>query len=228
MVSVFAQDEPEKIDYPKLVASGKSLNAFVPKGWKIIAQATGDLNKDQQPDIAVVLQCADTAYIVRNQSFGVDSLNTAPRILAVLFRNKQNNGYALAVQSNHFIPRHDHPTMDEPFAGIGIDKNGVLSIDTHFWYSMGSWSTSEHTHKFRFQNNRFELIGYDAHHLHRGSGETTEYSINFSTKKMRTKQGSIEKNEPDSVKTTSFKLAQLKTLSESTASFAWEFQGLLI
>ncbi len=169
--NAYAQDEPEeKIDYPRLSSGGGSLEDFIPKGWKILSQTTGDLNKDRQPDVALVLQSTNEKYIVTDKGFGQDTLDTSPRILAVLFGNASAGGYTLTVQSNTFILRHDNPTADEPFSGMEIGKNGVLAVSFHFWYSAGSWFAGSNTYKFRYQHNRFELIGYEGDEFHRASG----------------------------------------------------------
>ena len=50
--------------------------------------------------------------------------------------------------------------MGDPFEGIEI-QNGILSIN---FFGGSSWKWS-YTDKYRFQNNRFELIGYSSNYF---------------------------------------------------------------
>src|ERR1044072_2549777 len=45
-----AQDEAARIDAKLVPAQAKDAKAFVPAGWKIEEQLTGDLNGDARPD----------------------------------------------------------------------------------------------------------------------------------------------------------------------------------
>ena len=42
--------------YPVLPQSGSKAEAFVPKGWHVLEKTEGDLNKDNLPDIAAVIE----------------------------------------------------------------------------------------------------------------------------------------------------------------------------
>ena len=89
---------------------------------------------------------------------------------------------------------------------------------------------SNHTYKFRFQNHRFELVGYDSSERHRGTGETTEYSINFSARKMTTFKMTIDDNntETTSQENNTFKLDELKSIKSLKKPFKWEFNGIYL
>lgn len=216
--------------FPELSSQGKSLNDLIPKNWKILSTSNGDLNKDGISDLVFVIENTDERNIhVNENGFGVDSINLNPRILAIYFGNV-NGGYMKNLQSNEFIILQDSPTMDEPFDGVEILKNGVLKIDFHFWFSAGSWMMSSHTYKFRFQNNQFELIGYDASEIHRATGETTDYSINFSTRKMEKITTTFDENEEETIieEKKSFKLKELKSIQSLGKPFEWEFEGIYL
>ena len=47
---VFAENFPQK---------AKSINDFVPKGWKELLVAKGDLNKDKLEDVAIIIEKDD-------------------------------------------------------------------------------------------------------------------------------------------------------------------------
>ena len=63
----------------------KNVNGFIPKGWKSILLANGDLNNDKLEDIAVVIEKTDKANILKNENLGSEYLNLNPRILLILF-----------------------------------------------------------------------------------------------------------------------------------------------
>lgn len=216
--------------FPTLSSQGKSLNELIPKKWSVLSSAEGDLNKDGITDLVFVIENTDKSnFQINENEFGKDSINLNPRILAIYFGTKSGN-YTKNLESNEFIILQDSPTMDEPFDGVEILKNGVLKINFHFWFSAGSWWMSNHSYKFRFQNNQFELIGYDANEIHRATLETHSYSINFSTRKMETTTTILDENEEEIVEkeTKSFKLKELKSIPSLGKPFEWEFEGLSI
>ena len=87
---------------------------------------------------------------------------------------------------------------------------------------------SNHKYRFRFQNNEFALIGYDSNEAHRASGETTDYSINFLTKKMKITKGNFSDDEPESVEWKEFHLEKLLTIKSIKKPFELEFNGIYL
>ena len=81
---------------------------------------------------------------------------------------------------------------------------------------------SNHQHKFRYQNNQFELIGYESSSTHRGTMKTTEHSINFSTNKMKITE-TVFNEETEEEKTTfqwkNIELERLKTVTSLKKAF---------
>lgn len=204
--------------------NGSTIKSFVPKGWKIISESTGDLNKDGLADKAIVIEDIDTKNFITNDGLGQNTLNLNPRVLLVLFKTKANS-YRLAVKNLGFIPSENDeestcladPLMQE--GGIGIEK-GLLKISYQYWLSCGSWYVTNKDYTFRFQNQKFELIGYDDFSFHRSSGEQSSTSINLSTKKMSEITGGNEFNEDENKPKTVWKfvkpskLLSLETLTD--------------
>ena len=185
----FAENFPQK---------AKSINDFVPKGWKILKDengsnfiAKGDLNKDKLEDVAIIIEKNDKKNIKKNESLGPDELNLNPRILLVLFKEK-NGTYTLAAKNDKgFIKsegNEETPTLMDTLSNISIKKN-VLKITFNYSMSAASWNTSSDTYIFRFQNNVFELIGYESDSYMRNTGEEEKVSINFSTNKVKSTTG---------------------------------------
>ncbi|UNY98595.1 hypothetical protein MQE36_16130 [Zhouia spongiae] len=114
--------------------------------------------------------------------------------------------------SHKLIVCRDYPTVDEPFEGFKISETGILSILFRLWYSAGSWDTTTYAYKFRFRQNEFVLIGLDLFKTHRGNGNTTDYSINFLTSKMKISKGLISESKPKSVEWKTFNLKTPVTL----------------
>jgi len=181
--------------YPALPRQAASAEGFVPPGWQLEAQAKGDLNGDGAADLALVLQATDPKNVVANpDGLGVDKLDTNPRILAVAFA--RNPGYELVLENHALIPRRTDPVMDDPFdsvAASGLEvARGTLRLRLGVFASAGSWSMSTIATTFRWQNGRFELIGYDRTETNRGSGEIEGLSINYLTRRAKRSQGTIE------------------------------------
>jgi len=191
-----AQDDLPPAPIPRLAAEAASPEGFVPRGWKLEVSKTGDLNGDKVPDVAMVLHGQDPKLVLRDYpGQASETFDTNPRILAVAF-GKPGGGYRLALQNATLIPRRDNPSMDDPFEGGLEIARGVLRVKIYLFMSAGGWTTFNADYAFRWQNGRFELIGYDRGEVHRGSGETTDISINFSTGRMSVTKGSIESDTP--------------------------------
>ena len=215
---------------PDLPRTGVDINELVPDGWRVLSSSVGDLNGDGTDDLAFAVQNNDPNNFEANEGLGTDSINLNPRILAIYFKSA-DSVYHKHLQSNEFILLRDSPTMDEPFDGLTIQDNGVLSIRFHFWYSAGSWYMSDHEYKFRYQNDHFELIGYESSSTHRGTMETTEHSINFLTKKMKVVATVLDEKaeeEQTTVQWKDFQLDQLKTIRSLKKPFEWSFEGVRI
>ena len=76
-IYIFGEDFPTK---------AKTVNDFIPKGWKEILITNGDLNKDKLEDTVIVIEKDDKKNIKKNDILGPDYLNLNPRILLVLFK----------------------------------------------------------------------------------------------------------------------------------------------
>ena len=193
----FAENFPQK---------AKSINDFVPKGWKILKDENGsnfitkgDLNKDNLEDVAIIIEKNDKKNIKKNDSFGPEELNLNPRILLVLFKEKDDSYSLVAKNDKGFIKSEgdeEATALADTLSDISI-KNNVLKITFNYFMSAGSWATSTEVYIFRFQNKRFELIGYESNSYMRNTGEEEKVSINFSTNKVKMTSGGnmFEENE---------------------------------
>lgn len=161
--------------YPVLRQHGKALNSFLPRGWHLLKSAIGDLNGDKLTDVAAVFESNIDAEGNKDDSMGREN----PRILCILFRQKAG-GYWLSAQGNDVIKTADEGgAFGDPFDKIAI-KQGVLIL--HF-YGGSNWRF-DFTTKFRFQRNKWYLIGITELVYHDVDGTMQEYDYNLLTGKM--------------------------------------------
>ncbi|AVQ23606.1 hypothetical protein LDK18_05250 [Fusobacterium nucleatum subsp. nucleatum ATCC 23726] len=181
-IYVFGENFPQK---------AKTVNDFIPKGWKEILTTNGDLNKDKLEDTVIVIEKEDKKNIKKNDVLGPDYLNLNPRILLVLFKQKDGTYILASKNDKGFIQSEndeENPALMDTLNGINI-KNNILRINFSYFLSAGSWWTSTNVYIFRFQNNVFELIGYESNAYMRNTGEEEGTSINFSTNKAKITTG---------------------------------------
>ena len=181
-IYVFGENFPQK---------AKTVNDFIPKGWKKILTTNGDLNKDKLEDTVIVIEKEDKKNIKKNDGFGPEELNLNPRILLVLFKQKEGTYILASKNDKGFIKSEgndDNPALMDTLDDI-IIKNNVLKIVFNYFMSAGSWWTSTNVYIFRFQNNVLELIGYESNAYMRNTGEEEGTSINFSTNKAKITTG---------------------------------------
>ncbi|MFL6195532.1 MAG: hypothetical protein ACJ75H_15255 [Thermoanaerobaculia bacterium] len=182
---------PPDVVFPRLPREGKSQADFVPAGWMVEKQAQADLNGDNRLDFMMVLHMADPKNVVANpDGFGVDELDTNPRMLVVGFQD-QRHRFHLQAANHTLIPRQTNPVLDDPLADAEV-KNGALKISLGFWASAGSWYSSQVEYTLRFQSDCFRLIGYDYEETKRNTWETSAISVNYLTGKVKTSKGTIE------------------------------------
>ncbi|MDO4689751.1 MAG: hypothetical protein Q4A58_00415 [Fusobacterium sp.] len=187
----------------KFPEKSQKIEDFIPKDWKLISDARGDLNKDKLEDVALLIEKDDLANIKSNEEkLGPLKLNLNPRILLVLFREKDGMYSLKAKNDKGFIASEhsdDNPTLEDTFSGMDI-RNNTLSVAFSFFTSAGTYGSSNSVYIFRFQNKRIELIGMQDFSFMRNSGDGEEISINFSTGKYKLTKGlnvfSKEENKP--------------------------------
>jgi hypothetical protein len=174
---------------PTVPASGAQALDFVPSGWTLEHDKQGDLNKDGQPDLLLVLRKNYKLDAAKPDDF--DPLN---RMLLVAFGDKAAQGYRLVLLNTALIPPRETANLDDI-----LDWKDTISVDghsykisMHVFMSAGGWDTGTTRFHFRYQDGGFALIGYDHDNTHRGSGKTTQTSINYLTHKAKITTGSIE------------------------------------
>lgn len=187
---------PEVV-YPSLPRQAETAEGFVPLGWTLEAQVSGDLNQDENADLILVLRQNNPANVIEDfEGLGEKPFNTNPRILAIAFRDHLAGKFSLHLQNHTLIPRRTEPAADDPFdkeSGVAIVR-GSFQVRLNWFVSAGGWETFNTTYTFRHRSGRFELIGYDRFTTHRGSGDTASLSINYLTRKVKKTTGQISRD----------------------------------
>lgn len=154
--------------------SGKDITAFIPKGYVLFEQVSGDLNKDGLADKVLIIKGTDKSKVVQDEYRG--ALDRNRRGIIILFNQKDH--YALAVKNyNCFSSENEEGGVYfAPELSVDVNKGNLYVHYGHGRY--GYWA-----YTFRFKDNDFELIGYDE--SNGGPVINSETSINFLTKKKQ-------------------------------------------
>lgn len=141
----------------------------VPKGYTILDEKEGDLDKDGNPEKAIVYNTSD--------------LSESGTLRELRIFKKIKGQWSLWRSSRHAVGESEGGgMMGDPFESIEI-KNGILQINQSGGSSW-KWSVID---KYRFQNGEFEWIGYSGNY-----GKPCEYwtdiDFNLSTGQINYKK----------------------------------------
>lgn len=159
--------QAEEASLSNLPQQGASLADFVPKGWNVEFQVSGDLNGDGVPDIAAILI---------EDKLNNDADDGPKQVLSVLL-GTDNNKFALAGVNSKLLQCKGCGGVKE-FVDIQIKKNVVVVSQMS-----GSRTYTYNTWRFRYDNTlqRFVLIGLDSEEGDNVLGKKTIESSNYLT-----------------------------------------------
>ncbi len=126
-----------------------------PVGFTKLGEATGDLDKDGVDEMALIYDTGKEGEIGTEREIHIFKQTNGTWELW-----HKSTGAVMASQSGG--------VMGDPFQDAKVE-NGSLVI-THFGGSRSKWT---YTHRFRFQNGDWQLIGATSH-----SGAPCEYFVN--------------------------------------------------
>lgn len=128
----------------------------LPKGYQVLEEQMGDLDKDGQPEKAI-------AYDTPEQTeYG----SVRELVVYKLLDGRWNKWKS---SKNVLLKSQEGGMMGDPFGAIEI-KNGILIV-SHNGGSSWKW---DNTDKYRYQNGEFVLIGYTSNF-----GKPCEYWASF-------------------------------------------------
>lgn len=173
--STFAQAEAGKIDGSRIPAQAKDAASFVPAGWKIEEQVTGDLNGDSLPDFVIKL-------VEDKPAKDADDMPTERgRALVIALAEKDGSlkraGVADKLLQCTRCGGAFYGVVETP-AGVSIEKGVVVVEQDH-----GSRNLTNTTYKFRFEpaTQRFRLIGFELADADRLTAQVVSESSNYLT-----------------------------------------------
>ena len=148
--------ETNSYDEEITVKESDDIKNFTPKYWELKEIAYGNLDEDENEEAVAVYEMPN-----------IDR-EDAEQILAIY--KKQNGKWKIIHQtSSPILSSQSGGMMGNPFSGISIAKKSIV-ID-HFGGSRDKW---EYTHRYRFQNGDWYLIGASA-----SFGAPCDYWVKF-------------------------------------------------
>lgn len=150
----------------------KDVASFIPKGYVLYEQVSGDLNKDGLADKVLIIKGTDKSKVIQDEYRG--TLDRNRRGIIILLNKKGH--YELAVKN------YDCFSSENEDGGVYFAPE--LSVETrkgnlYIHYGHGRYGYWFYT--FRLKDSDFELIGFDE--SNGGPVISSETSINFLTKK---------------------------------------------
>ncbi len=160
----------QETSLPEVPQKASLLEAWVPKNWKLITFAEGDLNGDKVSDKAIVIQ--------------KQAKKNTHRKLIILFQEK--NFLTLAgISSQVILSPSSGGKSGDPFSGISI-RGGILFVE----HQGGTNLLWKYVHKYQFRKNGFYLIGKINQEIDVHSKRTLEVHTNLLTGEVIRKETS--------------------------------------
>ena len=210
----------QKFVFPKLANQSKEVSRLIPKQWKLLDSAQGDLNQDKQQDLVLILEhltAVDEDRAYGNYEVELITETQKPRILAVYF--KKNGVYQLAAQNNDFVLRSEEGgKMGDPLKNLRIDSNKfTLSFEGgNDW----RWKLN---YQFAYLQKQWNLVAANNVYYHKDSGEMVDKQYDFVDRTIKTVVGSIfNRNILNSVDEDILVFGSPRTLMDFKKPWTWE------
>ncbi|EKA92352.1 hypothetical protein FPOG_02594, partial [Fusobacterium periodonticum D10] len=99
------------INFPQ---KASKVEDFIPKGWKKLIVEKGDLNKDKIDDVVLVIEKNDPKNFKKiEESPRSNPVNFNPRIILVLFKDKNSKYTLVAKNDKNFIVSPGYASEEE-------------------------------------------------------------------------------------------------------------------
>lgn len=154
-----------------------SFKKYIPKGYSLSETIYGDLNKDGQEDVVLIIKGTDKEmWLLHNRTNDIVDKNR--RGILVLFKKGNRYDTVLKNYSCFFSAYEDEASSSDPDLEVSIDNNNLYV--TILKYANARSEFIKYT--FRYNAKDFELIGYD-YMNRKGPINEIVTSINFLTRK---------------------------------------------
>lgn len=206
----YAQDK--EIVYPNFI--GQDLSSIENNSeWTVTERATGDLNKDNQDDIVIVIESVNEVFEKRCSSCDLEKKNA--RIILV-FLNKKGVQKAI-IQNNKFIKRSDEGGMMPSMSSDLSIKDGQLIISNLF-------TRSAEIYTFEIIGCRMEIVKMESFETQGPTGDYWNFSYDFKKGEATSESGNIlEGNEDQTTIGTSKFTPKSRSLSEFGEEDDWSY-----
>jgi hypothetical protein len=145
-----AQDPEIKRPALSVPESADLAASLVPKGWRIEAETLNqaDLNGDGRPDAAFVISNGGS------DATGADASLVVKHVLVLALRGSDGRLHRSLVNDAAVLDGDEGGVMGDPFQSLSVERGAI--VIGHYGGSRDRWSF---THRYRFQNEKWTLIG---------------------------------------------------------------------
>ncbi|RZK01827.1 MAG: hypothetical protein EOO43_23770 [Flavobacterium sp.] len=221
LLSVGSACFAQKFSYPRLVTQSDKPEITIPKNWKVIDSAVGDLNNDKQQDIVLILE--HQTAISEERAYGNYAIELIrevqkPRILAIYFKGTGNK-HRLALQNNDFILRSEEGgKVGDPLKGIRIDSNKLMLS-----FEGGNDWRWKLNYGFEYQQKNWTLVNANNVYYNNETGEMVDKQYDFIDRTIKTVVGSIfNRNISNVTDEDILVFTQPRTLNDFKKPWTWE------
>lgn len=142
----------KNFEFPSIPKSGKSINDFIPIGWKLKDTVSGDFNLDKQNNLVMVIERRDSLSFEDTICFGREPFY--PRMLITVFKQAGEDYKTSVIATNMFGTCNWGIQGTDPYDGLS--KRGATFV---IEFSDGGTLRNIWTYYFTFQNGHWFLIG---------------------------------------------------------------------
>lgn len=150
------------------------IERFIPKNFKVLSLAQGELNADQQADYAVIVERAAST-----------NKPAARRLLVIVSDPEAEGGLKLAQQYWRFIPLPSSEEED-PFSHLMI-RDGLIEVQ----FKPPNAGRSHVTYTFKPEGRRFVLSSFQRYKVKPATGMFNETLINLEQGERESISGSM-------------------------------------
>lgn len=166
-------------------SSGRATSEFIPKGWALEDEVSGDLNSDSLHDVVL---CLVEDRPSENEEGPLDRY----RGIVILFRSADGTFRRAATSGTLLRCTMCGGVLSSPYpvGGLVTIRSGVLIAEQLY----GSREARSVTQRFRYDSHdgRFYLIGEDISDVDRVTGDFTSTSTNYLTGKQTVETGGYD------------------------------------
>lgn len=171
------------------------LDSWRDRGWSVLFEASGDLNRDGAADYAAIIEAPKGENTPDNACDGTDDYSEAETRRLVIAFADQDGGLKVVANEPRSVLRHDQGgVFGDPLEGLAIERGAV--VVTHYGGSRWRWGD---TLRFRHDDDEWRLIGMTEFWLDSAFGNVVEYDYNPLSGKMSRTVEIVEEQEGEPV-----------------------------